>query len=90
MELHSELLKKREDVGLTQKELAKKLGMSSAQLISNWERGVCDPPIKKLHSLSVILKTDFDALVSSVMNMKVQRARQKALVAAKKSKKVTK
>lgn len=36
----------RQNLGLTQKELAKKMGLKSAQLISNVERGVSSLPIR--------------------------------------------
>lgn len=48
MKKHSEILKQaREKSGLSQSELAKKLGYTSAQFVSNWERGVCTIPPKK-------------------------------------------
>ena len=41
----------RNRVGLTQKDLAKKLGYSSAQFISNVERGLCLVPKSQLKKL---------------------------------------
>jgi transcriptional regulator with XRE-family HTH domain len=37
----------RESNGLTQRQVSLKLGYSSAQFISNFERGIATPPIKK-------------------------------------------
>ncbi len=55
MELHQNLgdfLKlKRMDKGLTQGEVAQKLGYSTPQFISNIERGLCSPPLKNLKTL---------------------------------------
>lgn len=78
MELCNYLLKAREVKGLTQKELAGKLGISSAQLISNWERGICAPPIKKIQPLSKILGVEFEPTFELVMKYKAAIARQKA------------
>jgi len=38
----------REQAGLTQAELAKVLGYSTAQFVSNWERGISLPPLDVL------------------------------------------
>lgn len=42
------LAEKRLEKGLSQAAVARTLGYSSAQFISNFERGVCAPPMKKL------------------------------------------
>jgi len=46
----------RERNGLTQSEVAKKLAYSSAQFISNWERGVALPPMDQLPRLALLLE----------------------------------
>lgn len=79
MNLSTHLLEAREKKGLTQKELASKLGIVSAQLISNWERGLCTPPIKKISKLSKILSIDFDPTFALVMKWKETQAKVKAL-----------
>lgn len=38
--------------GFSQSEVAKKLGYSTAQFISNWERGMSSPPVKTLRKLA--------------------------------------
>lgn len=48
---------------LTQDELARRLSYSSAQFVSNWERGVSLPPLDILAKLCVICKTPPDDLV---------------------------
>lgn len=45
------LRKRRTQAGLTQSELAELLSYSSAQFISNWERGLCLPPLEVLPKL---------------------------------------
>ena len=85
MELCNYLLKAREMKGLTQKELAAKLGIASDQLISNWERGLCAPPIKKISTLASVLDIKFDPTFDLVMKYKSEVARQKAAVKQKQS-----
>jgi transcriptional regulator with XRE-family HTH domain len=41
------LANSRDSAGLTQRQVSLKLGYSSAQFISNFERGIATPPIKK-------------------------------------------
>jgi transcriptional regulator with XRE-family HTH domain len=45
------LQKMRTRSGLTQREVSLELGYSSAQFISNFERGIAVPPLKKLKTL---------------------------------------
>ena len=46
---------KREQKGLTQEEVARHLGYTSKQIVSNWERGLCTPPLAALSRLSKLL-----------------------------------
>jgi transcriptional regulator with XRE-family HTH domain len=48
---------------LTQDELARKLSYSSAQFVSNWERGISLPPLDILAKLCVVCRTSPDDLV---------------------------
>jgi transcriptional regulator with XRE-family HTH domain len=45
------LARKRNDAGLSQREVSLKLKYSSAQFISNFERGLALPPLKKLKTI---------------------------------------
>jgi transcriptional regulator with XRE-family HTH domain len=51
-ELGGALKKGREAAGLTQRDVSDELKYSSAQFISNFERGISAPPLKKLKFLS--------------------------------------
>lgn len=51
-ELGEFLQKSRTKAGLTQREVSLDLGYSSAQFISNFERGISAPPLKKLKQLT--------------------------------------
>ncbi|MBC7421649.1 MAG: helix-turn-helix transcriptional regulator [Bdellovibrio sp.] len=50
--LASFLKEKRSQSGLSQKDVATKLGYSTSQFISNWERGISQPPIHTLRTLA--------------------------------------
>lgn len=52
------------NAGLTQKELAKGLGYSSPQFVSNWERGVSNLPVGKIKQASKLLRIPMVVLVS--------------------------
>ncbi len=50
-ELGAYLKQCREKAGLTQRQVSLELGYSSAQFISNFERGISAPPLKRLREL---------------------------------------
>lgn len=56
------LKSKREGCGLTQIEVAKKLGYSSPQFISNWERSLSTPPMNKLKKLGEMYNVTGDEI----------------------------
>ena len=65
------LKEKRVQSGLSQKDVAEKLGYSTSQFISNWERGISHPPLNTLRSLSQIKKKNpyffFDFLLKATV-----------------------
>lgn len=52
MDLSKYLKEKRLQAGLSQGAVAKKLGYSSPQFVSNWERGLSRPPINTLKKIA--------------------------------------
>ena len=52
---------------LTQREVSLSLGYSSAQFISNFERGICSPPLKKLKELIKLYKMPVEKVMSLVL-----------------------
>jgi transcriptional regulator with XRE-family HTH domain len=64
------LKEKRISAGLTQSEVAQKMGYSSPQFVSNWERGLANPPVFVLRDLTKMYKVSadsmFDILVEDV------------------------
>ena len=63
MKLNQFLKKRRRAIGITQAEFAKKLGLSSGQFVSNWERNVSDPPPEYFKKISTILRCQLSRLV---------------------------
>lgn len=63
---------KRINAGLTQAEIASKLGYSSPQFISNFERGLCSPPLKNLKALVKLYKIDANELIRLIIDEQKQ------------------
>lgn len=61
------LKKKRIAAGMTQTELAGMLKYGSAQFVSNWERGLAEPPMQALSKLVKPLNLDVDWMVQLVL-----------------------
>ena len=49
------LKKKRLKRNMTQLQLSRKLGYSSSQFVSNWERGICSPPLDAIIKIGRLL-----------------------------------
>ncbi len=56
--LSTYLQKARLNAELSQKQVADELGYTSAQFISNMERGVCSPPLKTIRTLIDLYRLD--------------------------------
>lgn len=63
------LKKKRIEAGLSQKEVADKLKYSSSQFISNFERGLCAPPVKAMRVLILLYKMDSAEFTEYVLSL---------------------
>lgn len=62
------LQQKRLSANLSQKDVAEKLGYNTPQFISNWERGLSQPPINILKKLADLYKMSADELFESVLH----------------------
>lgn len=62
IQLAALLKQKRIAAGLSQGDVAMKMGYSTPQFISNWERGIACPPVRDLKKLADILKTSPEEL----------------------------
>ena len=56
--LGSFLKEKRQETGLTQKDIATEMGYTTPQFISNWERGLIAPPLTTIKKLITLYKCD--------------------------------
>lgn len=68
------LKEKRTASGLSQIEVAEKLGYSTSQFVSNWERGVASPPIKTLRRLATMYKIPVDEIYNLILRITLQKA----------------
>lgn len=71
------LKEKRISAKMSQSEVAERLGYTSSQFISNWERGLCSPPMDVLQRLIKIYKVDPRRLVQLILE-----DNERALIAA--------
>ncbi|MGE0633991.1 MAG: helix-turn-helix transcriptional regulator [Pseudobdellovibrionaceae bacterium] len=73
----SEFLKtKRINADLTQMEVARSLGYSSAQFISNWERGISQPPIDTIKKLCSLYSVKLEDLYDVVLKVSIEQVKQ--------------
>ena len=67
------LKEKRIRAGLSQKEVAEKLGYSTAQFVSNWERGLSAPPVETLKVIAEMYKINLDEVFQVTLETAVNR-----------------
>lgn len=65
--------KMRLDRGYSQAELALNLGYMSPQFISDWERGISNPPVKKLPDLAKLLDVKTDVIFNLLVTMATEQ-----------------
>ena len=67
------LKESRKRAGLSQVELAGKLGYETPQFISDWERGVYSPPMKKMLLICELLSIKPEKFFQMLLDFSVQR-----------------
>lgn len=67
MELAKFLKEKRKQAGFSQGEIAKKLGYTSPQFVSNWERGLCRPPVATLRKIAQIYNISLNEMFEVIL-----------------------
>ena len=72
-----ELKTLRMKAGLSQKDAARVLGYNTPQFISNWERGISEPPIKTIPKLAKLYNTDARFLFECIRDAKIADMREK-------------
>lgn len=65
--LNDYLRQKRVDSGLSQLDVARELGYSSPQFVSNWERGLVSPPLETIAVLIDLYKIPANEVVSKIL-----------------------
>lgn len=67
------LKEKRENAGLSQKQVSDKLGYTTPQFVSNWERGVSSPPLKTLKKIGELYHVSADDLFKVTLESTIQQ-----------------
>jgi transcriptional regulator with XRE-family HTH domain len=70
------LQSKRVKAGLSQGDVASKLGYSSPQFISNFERGLCAPPLNKLKLLVQLYDLNGDEVLKLMLKEQEKHLRK--------------
>ena len=83
--LGSYLKQRRQEVGLSQSEVARELGYSSPQLISNWERQLCHPPLSKLNKITKLYRIKSTQLIELMVRDYENLIQSKARVSKRKT-----
>lgn len=73
MKLAKFLKTSRTNAGVSQMDVATRLGYSTAQFISNWERGVSTPPIETLGILANMYKVSADELFEILQKVTIDQ-----------------
>lgn len=79
------LKKKRIESGLSQWDVAQKLGYSSPQFVSNWERCKCCPSIESFKVLSSLYKIPFEIIVKMYLQAQKQMIYKKNRIRSSKN-----
>lgn len=73
----SEFLKeKRLTSGFSQMDVANALGYSTPQFISNWERGISNPPLPTLRKLANMYKVSADEMYQVVLETTIEQVKK--------------
>jgi transcriptional regulator with XRE-family HTH domain len=83
--LGSYLKARRIAAGLTQHDVSSQLGYSTPQFVSNFERGLCSPPLNALPVLVRLYEMNPEELIDLILRYQEQILRQALLVDKKRS-----
>lgn len=65
------LRQKREEAGLSQGDVSRKLKYSTPQFVSNWERGLSSPPLKVLKQVAEMYRVPSDQLFEMILEYSI-------------------
>jgi transcriptional regulator with XRE-family HTH domain len=71
--LNTFLKEARSKAGLSQKDVSDELGYTTAQFVSNWERGLSTPPGRTLRKLAKLYKVGAEELYDVLLNETLNR-----------------
>ena len=83
--LGSYLKAKRLASGLTQHDVSSELGYTTPQFVSNFERGLCSPPLSALSVLVQLYKIDAEELIEMIVRHEEHLLRHSLLGEKKRS-----
>lgn len=66
----------RNRAGLSQRDVALRLGYGTPQFISNWERGISSPPCRAVHTLAELYRVSADELYDALVEETLMRVEQ--------------
>ena len=69
------LKNKRKLSGMSQKDVSNRLGYTTAQFISNWERGVSSPPMNILKKLAEIYQVGLEEFYDVLLQARIEEAK---------------
>lgn len=69
------LKNKRKLSGMSQKDVSNRLGYTTAQFISNWERGVSSPPMNILKKLAEIYQVGLEEFYDVLLQATIEEAK---------------
>lgn len=84
-DLGTYLQEMREKAGLSQKSIANKLGYTTPQFISNWERGISTPPPAAIRKLAKLIHIDSEKLFETILSSEVEDFVERRRLAFKRS-----
>ncbi len=67
---------KRANTSLSQGHVAKALGYKTSQIVSNWERNVCSPPVKDIRKLIDLYNINIDEYVKTIMSEQLENVKK--------------
>jgi transcriptional regulator with XRE-family HTH domain len=62
--------------GYSQAEVARKMGYTTAQFVSNWERGVSSPPMRALKKLAELYRVKADEIYEALLTYTLQKTKE--------------
>lgn len=65
------LKQKRVQAGLSQSQVSNKLGYTTSQFVSNWERGISEPPVKDIKKIALLYGVSAEGIFDAVLKNKI-------------------